>query len=96
MLDLTFITGEYKANKCIELTKAISGKIDSPPRWMKTFSKHSMEQLKLQQSMTDPCIFYKVKNSKVRLIFVMYEDDKLCLGHNRELEWMQREIQKKF
>jgi hypothetical protein len=72
------------------------GNIDSPLRWMKTFSKHLMEQLKLQQSMTDPCIFYKEKNNKVVLILAMYVDDTLCLGHKEELEWMYKEIQKKF
>jgi hypothetical protein len=26
----------------------------------------------------------------------MYVDDTLCLGHKEELEWMYKEIQKKF
>jgi hypothetical protein len=46
--------------------------------------------------MTDPCIFYKVKNNKVVLILAMYVDDTLCLGHKEELEWMNKEIQKNF
>jgi hypothetical protein len=57
MLDLDFITEEDKVNKYIELTKVMYGNIDTPLRWMRTFSKHLMEQLKLQQRMTDPCIF---------------------------------------
>jgi Reverse transcriptase (RNA-dependent DNA polymerase) len=72
------------------------GNIDSPLRWMKTFSKHIMEQLNLSQSKTDPCIFYKEKNNKVVLILVLYVDDILCLGHKEELEWMYNKIQKKF
>jgi Reverse transcriptase (RNA-dependent DNA polymerase) len=88
MLSLGFITEEDRLNKCIELTKAMYGSLDSPLRWMNTFSKHLMEQLKLQQSMTDPCIFYKVKNNKVVLILAMYAGDRLCLGHKEELEKM--------
>jgi Reverse transcriptase (RNA-dependent DNA polymerase) len=93
MLELGFITEEDKVNKCIELTKAMYGNIDLSLRWMKAFSKHLME---LQQSMTDPCIFYKVKNNKVVKILAMYVDDTLCLGHKEELEWMYKEVQKKF
>jgi hypothetical protein len=53
--------------------------------------------VKLQQSMTDPCIFYKVKNKQVVLILAMYVvDDTLCLGHKEELEWLYKEMQKKF
>jgi Reverse transcriptase (RNA-dependent DNA polymerase) len=96
MFNLGFITEEDKLNKCIELTNAMYGNIDSPLRWMKTFSKHLMEQLKLQQSMTDPCIVYTVKHNKVVLILAMYVDDTLCLGHKEELECMYNEIQKKF
>jgi Reverse transcriptase (RNA-dependent DNA polymerase) len=55
-----------------------------------------MEQLKLSQSETDPCIFYKEKNNKVVLILALYVDDTLCLGQKEELEWMYREIQMKF
>jgi Reverse transcriptase (RNA-dependent DNA polymerase) len=56
-----------------------------------------MEQLKLSQSKTDPCIFYKEKNNKVVLILALYVDDTLCLGQKEELEWMySKEIQKKF
>ena len=89
MLDLGFITEEDKTNKCIELTKAMYGNIDSPLRWMKTFSKHLMEQLKLKQSMTDPCIFYKEKDNKVVLpphLMVGYHSNvnlSHCLSHNQ-------------
>jgi hypothetical protein len=90
MLGLGFITEEDKVNKCIELTKAMYENIDSPLRWMKTFSKNLMEQLKLHQNMTDPCTFYKVKNKKVVLILAKDVDDTLCLGHKEELEWMYK------
>jgi hypothetical protein len=39
---------------------------------------------------------YKVINNKIVLSLAMYVDDTLCLGHKEELEWMYKEIQKKF
>jgi hypothetical protein len=56
-------------------------------------SKHLMEQLKLIQSKTDKCIFYKEKNDKVVLILASYVYDTLCIGQKEELTWMYREIQ---
>jgi hypothetical protein len=38
--ELRFSSEEYEKAKCIELTKVVYGYIDSPLRWMKTFSKH--------------------------------------------------------
>jgi Reverse transcriptase (RNA-dependent DNA polymerase) len=88
MQELGFISEEDKKIKCIDLTKAIYGNIDSPLQWMKTFSKHLMEQLKLIQSKTDPFIFCKGKNNKVVLTLALYVDDTLCLGQDKELELM--------
>ena len=95
MQELGFITEEDKKTKCIELTKAMYGNIDSPLRWMKK-SKYLMEQLKMIQSKTDPCIFNKEKNGKVVLIIALYVDDTLCLGIREELDRMYKEIQKKI
>jgi hypothetical protein len=80
ILELGFITKEHKKYKRIELTKAMYGNIDSPLRWMTTFSKHLMEQLLLTQSKKDPFIFYKEKNKYSVLILALYVDNTLCLG----------------
>jgi hypothetical protein len=63
---------------------------------MKKFSKHLMDQLKLSQSKTNACKFYKEKNNKVVLILALYVADILRLGQKEELEWIYKEIQKKF
>jgi hypothetical protein len=68
------------------------GNVESPLIWMMTFSKNLMEQPELQQNMTDPCIFQKIKNNKVVLILAMY----ICLGYKEELEWTYKETQEKF
>jgi hypothetical protein len=43
--------------------------------------------MKMQQSATDPCIFYKQRGGKVILILILYVDDTLCAGEKKEVEW---------
>jgi hypothetical protein len=55
------------------------GNIDSPLQWMKTFSNILKgDTMKMQQSATNPCIFYKQREGKIILILVLYVDDTLC------------------
>jgi hypothetical protein len=71
---------------CIELQKPMYRNIDSPLRWMKTISKHLIEVAKMEQSSSDPCVFYKRKNGRVVLIFGVYVDDTLVCGSKEEVE----------
>jgi Reverse transcriptase (RNA-dependent DNA polymerase) len=59
MQELGFISEEDMKTKFIGLTKEMYDSINSPLRWMKTFSKHLIKLLKLIQCKTDPCILYK-------------------------------------
>jgi hypothetical protein len=93
---LGYITAQEKDEKCIELQKAMYGNIDSPLRWMKTFSKFLMEVLKLEQSKTDPCIFYKKVNGEVKLIMALYVDDTLCAGTTEMIKWAYEMIETKY
>jgi hypothetical protein len=96
MEELGFITSQDKAKYCIELTKAMYGNIDSPLRWMKTFSKFLIDHLKMTQSKSDPCIFIKKVNGKPVLVLALYVDDTLCAGTRKELDWMYNMITTKF
>jgi hypothetical protein len=72
------------------------GNIDSPLRWMKTFSKFLIDHLKMTQSKSDPCIFIKKVNGKPVLVLALYVDDTLCAGTRKELDWMYNMITTKF
>jgi hypothetical protein len=72
------------------------GNIDSPLRWMKTFTKFLTTELQLTQSKTDPCILYKYKGNELTLVLALYVYDTLCLGHSKELEWLYTNIETKF
>jgi hypothetical protein len=66
------------------------GNIDSPLQWMKTFT-NILKGMNLQQSATDPCIFYKHRGGKLVLILVLYVDDTLCAGERKEVEMSLQE-----
>jgi Reverse transcriptase (RNA-dependent DNA polymerase) len=85
MEELGFINQTEKKFHCIQLTKAMYGNIDSPRRWMKTFTKYLTEELKLTQSKADPCILYKRGINGMTLMLALYVDDTLCIGHEQEI-----------
>jgi hypothetical protein len=94
--ELGFITTVEAKTTCVELTKAMYGNIDSPLRWMKTFTKHLVDTLNLVQSKSDPCIFYKHRHNKLVLVLALYVDDTLCAGEKGEVEWAYKVIEKRF
>ena len=96
MEELGFITAQDKITHCIELDKAMYGNIDSPLRWMKTFTKFLVEKLQLTQSKSDPCIFIKKQGPRPVLVLALYVDDTLCAGTRKELDWMYKMIMTKF
>jgi hypothetical protein len=58
---------------------------------MKTFSNILKgDTMKMQQSATNPCIFYSQRGEKIILILVLYVDDTLCAGEKKEDEWRTR------
>ena len=96
MEELGFISEEEKLEYCIQLTKAMYGNIDSPLRWMRTFTKFLIEELKLIQSKTDPCILYKYKGNELILVLALYVDDTLCLGQAKDIQWLYKSIETRF
>jgi len=97
MVELGILTEHDYKFYCAELKKAMYGNIDSPLRWMKTFSGYLINQLKLTQSQTDPCIFYKKnKWDHLVLILALYVDDTLIAGTRSEVDWLYEQVQKKF
>jgi hypothetical protein len=62
---------------------------------MKTFT-NILKGMKLQQSATDPCIFYKHQGGKLVLILVLYIDDTLCAGERKDVEWAYKKIEEKI
>jgi hypothetical protein len=48
---------------------------------MRTIANMSKgDDMKLKQSATNPCIFYKQRNGKLVSVLVLWVDDTLCAG----------------
>jgi Reverse transcriptase (RNA-dependent DNA polymerase) len=96
--ELGFLSKKESDNTCAELTRATYGNIDSPLQWMKTFTSIRIgEGMNLNQSATDPCIFYKHRGGKVVLILFymlmihcVQEREKEYNGHIRRLRRKSR------
>jgi hypothetical protein len=88
-----FLIQEECITLCAKLTRAMYGNIDSPLQWIKTFSNILKgDTMKMQQSATDPYMFYKQRGGKVVLILILYVDDTLCAGDKKEVEWAHMTI----
>jgi hypothetical protein len=73
------------------------GNIDAPLHWMKTFSALLKgTKMNMQQSHSDPCIFYNYEGGKLVLILVLYMDDTLCAGEKEEVEWSSKILESKL
>jgi hypothetical protein len=96
MLELGFITQKEKEENCIQLTKAMYAIIDSPLCWMKTFANFLGSVLKLEQSRSDPCVFFKKTKGRVVLILGVYVDDTMVSGTKQETAWAYKMIETKF
>jgi hypothetical protein len=72
------------------------GNIDSPIQWTKTFANFLRNVLKLKQSKSDPCIFYKKVQGEGILMLGVYVDDTIVCGTKKETVWAYRMTETRF
>ena len=59
-------------------------------------TKHKVEKLKMEQSLTDPCVIYKKWNNTTELMTGMNVDDAFLLANEERANWFVKEISKRF
>lgn len=97
MVELGFITREEAEKYCCELSLAMYGNVDAAIRWMKTYARYLIDTMKMKQSQTDPCVFYKHDaQGELVLVLAVVVDDTLIAGKKEEVEWAKNEIKKKW
>ena len=73
------------------------GGVDVPRLFMKTLCKYLTKEMKMNQSLVDPCLYYwKSKVDEVILMAVVHVDDVLLIGRKTKIEKFKLEIQKRF
>ena len=98
MVEMGFITEQEKEESCILLVHGMYGNKDSALLYNKEFSKHVTDPkgMNMEQSLIDPCVFYKKENGKLVLIVNSHVDDNLCCGTRKALDWFKEGIGKRF
>jgi hypothetical protein len=97
MVELGFITEEERAENCIELTRPMYGGVDVPRLFMKTLMRHLTMEMKMVQSLVDPCLYYWLNEKReVILMAVVHVDDILLSGKKETIERFKTEIRKRF
>ena len=64
LVELGFITEEEKKEFCIKLTRAMYDGVDVPRLFMKTLCKYLTKEMKMTQSLVDPCLYYCKSRNK--------------------------------
>ena len=71
------------------------GLVTSARLWAQTFSKILRDDGKLEQCITDPCVYYKHgANGELELLAVIYCDDALLMGLQQEVQALKAAIRK--
>jgi hypothetical protein len=98
MIELGFISKDDAEEYCCELNKAMYGNVDALLQWMKTFANFLMSDvMDMNQSLADPCMFYK-KDGKIDLVLlvVVFVDNVLLGGTEKMVKWFKTKISTRF
>ena len=94
---LGFIDEKDIDENCILLLKSMYGNVDAAIRFFRTYRRHLLEKMKLEQSQADPCVFFK-KNAKgmTVLIAITHVDDTLLIGTREAVDEFKKGIKERF
>ena len=99
LVELGFMTKEQFENACIELQGGMYGNVDAALLYFKRFRDFAtkMDGLNLQQSKSDPCLFYR-KNEDGRTVgvIVVYVDDCVIAGETDFISEMKNKLKTEF
>ena len=99
MVACGFMTENQRKQTAIKLLKSMYGNVDAAIKFFKTLTKHITqdEDLKLKQSKTDPCVFYKLSsNNSLMLIVSVTVDDCAITGTDDDINWFMDGLEKRF
>jgi hypothetical protein len=97
IVELGFITEEERRTTCIKLKRPMYGGIDVPRLFMKTLSRYLINEMKMSQSVVDPCLYYwKDSSGDTTLLAVTHVDDVALAGTADSIAKFKTELKKRF
>ena len=96
MVELGYITQEEADNYVCLLTGGMYGNVQAALEYYREFKK-CVKEAGMQQSLTDPCVFYKRdKDGDLMLMVAMHVDDNLITGTNEAVRWFKEIVGRRF
>ena len=99
LVELGFMTQDEYDKSCIELQGGMYGNVDAALLYFVRFTDYatSPDGLDLQQSKSDPCLFFKKDNEGKTLgVIVIYVDDCLIAGEDDFISDMKTKLKSEF
>jgi len=97
MVACGFLTEVQRKQLAILLKKSMYGNVDAASKFFKLLSQWITGAMKMKQSFTDPCVFYKLDDqNKLMLLVSVTVDDCAVTGMESDIEWFMTELEKRF
>ena len=92
-----FLTETQRKELAILLKKSMYGNVDAASKFFKLLSQWITGEMKMKQSLTDPCVFFKHDDQdKLMLMVSVTVDDCAVTGMESDIEWFMTELEKQF
>ena len=94
IVDLGFMTQDEADSTCAMLNMAMYGQVDAALLWLRTFGSYLEDECNMNQSKTDPCIFYMKdeKTGELKLILSVHVDDVIVAGMSEYVEELKTKV----
>ncbi len=87
---------QNRANMVCKLQKSLYGLNQAPRKWYAKIHNFLVEELEATSSASDPCLYVRLKSSRI-LIIALYVDDLLIAGSSKsEIAAIKGEFRKRF
>jgi len=91
-----FMTEEQRKTLAILLKKSMYGNVDAAIKFFKLLAEQ-MKNMKMKQSLADPCVFYKLDaNDELELMVSVTVDDCAVTGLPTNIEWFMENLETRF
>jgi len=84
-----------REKECVLLIKTIYGLSQSARQFYKKLSYVLTEKLKMQKCLSDQCLFFR-KTAEGPILIAIYIDDTLCVGSQKAVDELKKDIAKHF